>query len=97
MGLFTPLIGRLTGKRPDLAELPEDALLTAPSAEALLNAVGQTVRLTSEAQMDAVTALSGSGPAYVFHLIEAMAAALTACVSETRFSSHSAKVQPAGR
>lgn len=38
MGLFTPLIGRLTGKRPDLAELPEDALLTAPSAEALLNA-----------------------------------------------------------
>jgi pyrroline-5-carboxylate reductase len=43
-------------------------------AEALLNSVGQTVRLDSEAQMDAVTALSGSGPAYVFHLIEAMAA-----------------------
>ncbi len=44
-------------------------------AEALMQAVGQTVRLTDEAQMDAVTAVSGSGPAYVFLLIEALAAA----------------------
>lgn len=44
-------------------------------AEALLQAVGQTVRLENEGQMDAVTAVSGSGPAYVFHLIETMAAA----------------------
>jgi len=44
-------------------------------AEGLMSAVGQTVRLESEAQMDAVTALSGSGPAYVFLLIEAMAEA----------------------
>ena len=44
-------------------------------AEALLSAIGTTVRLEEEGQMDAVTAVSGSGPAYVFHLIEALAAA----------------------
>lgn len=44
-------------------------------AQELLGAVGQTVLLDNEGQMDAVTAVSGSGPAYVFHLIEALAAA----------------------
>jgi pyrroline-5-carboxylate reductase len=44
-------------------------------AEALLLSVGEVVRLDKEEQMDAVTAISGSGPAYVFHLIESLAAA----------------------
>jgi pyrroline-5-carboxylate reductase len=41
-------------------------------AEAILGAVGPTLWLTDEAQMDAVTAVSGSGPAYFFLLIEMM-------------------------
>ena len=40
--------------------------------EAVLAATGQTIWLDSEAALDAVTALSGSGPAYVFHLVESM-------------------------
>jgi pyrroline-5-carboxylate reductase len=44
-------------------------------AEALLAALGATVWLDDEAHMDAVTALSGTGPAYLFLLAEAMQAA----------------------
>lgn len=44
-------------------------------AERLLDAVGPTVWIDDEVQMDAVTAVSGSGPAYVFLLSEALQAA----------------------
>lgn len=44
-------------------------------AENLLDAVGLTLWLDDEAQIDAVTAVSGSGPAYFFLLMEAMSAA----------------------
>ncbi len=44
-------------------------------AEQLLSAVGIALWLDSEEQLDAVTAVSGSGPAYFFLLIEAMTAA----------------------
>jgi pyrroline-5-carboxylate reductase len=42
-------------------------------AEAILRAVGSVSWVEDEAQMDTVTALSGSGPAYFFLLTEAMA------------------------
>ena len=41
----------------------------------LMAAVGDTAWLKDEGLMDAVTAVSGSGPAYVFHLIECLAQA----------------------
>lgn len=45
------------------------------TADALLSAIGSVVWLEDEAQIDAVTAVSGSGPAYVFLLAECMAQA----------------------
>ena len=47
-------------------------------SEALFKAVGAFHWLDEEAQIDMVTAISGSGPAYVFALVEAMARAGTA-------------------
>ena len=46
-------------------------------AESILRAVGLTLWVEEEGQMDAVTALSGSGPAYFFRIMEAMQAAGT--------------------
>lgn len=43
-------------------------------AENLLKPGGDVVRVESEAALNAVTAISGSGPAYIFHLVEAMEA-----------------------
>ncbi len=42
------------------------------AVENVLSAVGKVVWLEEETQLAAVTALSGSGPAYVFHLIECL-------------------------
>jgi pyrroline-5-carboxylate reductase len=45
------------------------------AVESLMQAAGISVRIENESLMDAVTAVSGSGPAYVFLLAEAMQAA----------------------
>jgi pyrroline-5-carboxylate reductase len=57
-------------------------------AEKILNAVGRTIWVEDEAQMDAVTAVSGSGPAYVFYFIEA----LEAGARELGFSEEAARL-----
>lgn len=69
---------RTMPNRPALLGLGATALYAAPSVGAaqralaarLLGAVGATVWVDDEGQMDAVTAVSGSGPAYFFLLIE---------------------------
>jgi len=47
-------------------------------AERILRAVGNTLWISDEGQMDAVTAISGSGPAYAFLFIEALQEAAAA-------------------
>lgn len=48
------------------------------AADRILRAVGSVVWLTQEEQIDGITAVSGSGPAYVFYFIEALEAAALA-------------------
>lgn len=63
------LIGKgITGLFADAAVNVADRAL----AETICNAVGQAVWVNEEKLMDAVTAVSGSGPAYVFAFLEAM-------------------------
>lgn len=56
-----------------LASSPQAKAEDISTAEAIFQAVGITA-IVKESQMDAVTGLSGSGPAYVFAVIEALAA-----------------------
>jgi pyrroline-5-carboxylate reductase len=56
-----------------LAPSPEAKSEDLSTAEAIFTAVG-TAAIVKESQMDAVTGLSGSGPAYIFAVIEALAA-----------------------
>lgn len=66
------------------------------TAGALLGAVGEVVILPDESLMDAVTAVSGSGPAYVFLLVEAMAKAGVAAGLEPAVAMTLARTTVAG-
>lgn len=77
-----PAMVRVMPNTPALVGLGVSALCRGPRAgdeamqltATLFDAVGTTL-MVDEAQMDAVTAISGSGPAYVFLWLEAMLAA----------------------
>ncbi|OWY27543.1 pyrroline-5-carboxylate reductase [Herbaspirillum robiniae] len=63
------LIGRgISG----VAANQEVTTLQRAQADSILKAVGETLWVSAEDQLDAVTAISGSGPAYVFYFLEAM-------------------------
>jgi len=74
---------RLIRVMPNMAALVQKgvaALFKGPNAtdedleiaKSLLSAVGKVLEVTKEDQLDAVTALSGSGPAYFFYFVEAL-------------------------
>jgi len=63
------LVGQgITGLFPCPAVTPEDQSLV----ERVMGTTGQFIWVQQESHLDAVTALSGSGPAYVFYFLEAM-------------------------
>jgi pyrroline-5-carboxylate reductase len=82
LGAGTPIV-RAMPNRPALIGAGVTALYAGSgvtardrdSVEALMSAAGATVWLDQESQMDVVTAISGSGPAYFFLLVEALEAA----------------------
>ncbi len=84
--LATERIVRTMPNTPALVGKGMSALYARPAVgaeerakvEAILASTGEFLWVESEKQLDAVTALSGSGPAYVFYFLEAMARAGTA-------------------
>lgn len=79
-GADAPAIVRCMPNTPALLGAGVTGLFATPAvdaqgreqAQALLSSAGATVWIDDEAKMDAVTGVSGSGPAYVFLLAEAM-------------------------
>ncbi|HBD32897.1 MAG TPA: pyrroline-5-carboxylate reductase, partial [Cupriavidus sp.] len=83
--LGTNRLVRAMPNTPALAGMGMTGLAAAPGlsdndraiATAVAEAVGQCVWVEGDDQIDAVTAISGSGPAYVFYFVEAMERAAT--------------------
>ena len=68
-----------------LYAMPDVSKAQIALADQLLSAAGSTLWLDSEEKLDAITAISGSGPAYVFYFIEALQeAALQLGLNETQ-------------
>ena len=68
-----------------LYAMPDVSKTQIALADQLLSAAGSTLWLDSEEKLDAITAISGSGPAYVFYFIEALQeAALQLGLNETQ-------------
>lgn len=75
-----PAIIRVMPNTPAQIQAGVSALFALPNvtqtqrdqATLIMGAVGETLWLKEEKEMDAVTAISGSGPAYVFYMIEAL-------------------------
>jgi len=80
----------VTGLYTTAGDLAEGA------AEALFSPVGTTVWLDKEADFDALTGVSGSGPAYVFAFIEALAAAAEAAGLEPGLAARLARATVTG-
>jgi pyrroline-5-carboxylate reductase len=78
--LHHPLIIRAMPNTPALLGMGMTAFAASPDIEVsqlrkvenLINATGRSVFLEEEALLDAVTALSGSGPAYFFYIVKSM-------------------------
>jgi len=78
--LGTERVVRTMPNTPALVGLGQSAIFARPAVtaadrlavERVIQTTGEYLWLDDEAQLDAVTALSGSGPAYVFYFIEAM-------------------------
>ena len=79
-----------------VAAEPQATAMQRAAVQRLLEAVGQVEWLPDETFIDAVTALSGSGPAYVFYLTECLTAAGTAAGLDPALAARLARATVSG-